>query len=167
MVWLAFRPFDTNPLWIIIGIDHDRSALEWFVLPLPAQHEWSRRAARRPAPLVLCREWQHKPLQRRPYDPKQLNKQLKMPMISYVMTLMWRKHVRKHKAHQYIYIIYIPVNSTLYNRLRCFKWNNVQHHQFNFLSTVLPFKCVLIYNQADIPRWLTKGIDTHIEVIVV
>ena len=24
-------------------------------------------AARRPAPLVLCREWQHKPLQRRPY----------------------------------------------------------------------------------------------------
>ena len=50
-----------------------RSALEWFVLPLPAQHEWgrpshSRLRPRRPAPRVLCREWQHKTRQCRLYE---------------------------------------------------------------------------------------------------
>ena len=75
-----------------------RSALEWFVLPLPAQHEWS--GPRRPAPRVLCREWQHKPLQRRPYEwsisilpRKRWAAMLKRPG--------WQRHCDDESVHRY------------------------------------------------------------------
>ena len=58
--------------WLNINWPLIRSALSWFVLPLLAQHlrghvARAQATAQQPAPLALCREWQHKPLQRRPY----------------------------------------------------------------------------------------------------
>ena len=54
----------------VIGIDHDTVCAGVVSAAIPGTAGVVPAVARprRPAPQVLCREWQHKPRQRRPYE---------------------------------------------------------------------------------------------------
>ena len=84
----------------------------------PAQHEWGppsrgRLLPHRPAPRVLCREWQHKPWQRRPYEwsisilpRKRSITQRLIPRRSWRWATMlkrpgWQRHCDDESVHRY------------------------------------------------------------------